>query len=79
MLAKGKKKGVVLGIGMSLLEIIGAFLPGPIQYIQTLGWITIRLLFVIVILLIISGRKELDYLKSENWRPWKDPRKLQLK
>ena len=72
LLAKGSKKGIVLGIGIGILEIVGAFSPSSIQYIQTAGWILIRIYFVIVIALILTGRSELDNLKSANWRPWKN-------
>ena len=74
LLAKGKKKGIVFGIGISLLEIFGAFSPGSIEYINTPAWIIIRIFFVIVIALIISGRKDLVRLQQENWRPWKNPK-----
>jgi len=73
LLAKGKKQGILWGIGVCAVEIIGAFSPSSFQYVQTLGWIGIRIFFVIVLLLIISGRKELVRLKTENWRPWKNP------
>ena len=73
-LATGKKKGIVIGLGISLLEIFGAFSPGSIEYMNTLGWIVIRIFFVVVIVLIISGRKDLSKLQTTNWRPWKDPR-----
>jgi len=74
LLAKGSKKGIWLGIGISIFEIVDAFSPSSIQYMQTASWILVRIYFAIVIALIVTGRGELDNLKSENWRPWKNPR-----
>lgn len=70
-LAKGTKKGIALGIGIAALEIIGAFSSSSLQYLQTASWITIRIYFVIVIFLIITGKKDLLKLQSVNWRPWR--------
>lgn len=72
LLAKGSRKGIWLGLGISIYEIIGAFSPSSIQYMQTASWITIRIYFAIVIALILTGRSELNNLKLTNWRPWKN-------
>ncbi|MGI0021495.1 MAG: hypothetical protein ACRD9Q_01415 [Nitrososphaeraceae archaeon] len=73
-LSKGRMKGLVLGISIGLYEIVFYLVPKIEQDLFTPYAMTIRILFAIVIFLIISGRKELDTLKLENWRPWKNPR-----
>ena len=72
-LSKGTKKSAIMGVSLSLFEIVSFFVPhiNPVLYAPE--GIAIRILFALVILLIISGRKELDNLKTENWRPWKNP------
>ena len=72
-LASGRQKGVYLGISVSLYEILAFLVPHIDPILFTPVGIPIRILFVFVIFLIISGRKELVNLKSENWRPWKKP------
>lgn len=75
LLAKGNKIGAVAGITIGVWEI-GGYLTFDINETLTkpVGTVFLIILFAIVILLIISGRKEIASLKSENWRPWKNPR-----
>ena len=77
-LSKGRKKGIVLGLGISLYEIIpflnGFDLIDPTESIYSIFGLFVRALFAVIIFLMISGRKELVRLQSENWRPWKNPK-----
>ena len=73
-LSRGKRAGVILGVSVSLYEIVSFLVPEVTSVLLTPEGITIRILFAIVIFLIVSGRKELTRLQSENWRPWKNPR-----
>ena len=55
---------------------IAAFVIPEIDYD---AWLTpfglsVRIIFILALILIITGRKEYNQLKNENWRPWKDPR-----
>ncbi|HEV2192379.1 MAG TPA: hypothetical protein VGR54_02035 [Nitrosopumilaceae archaeon] len=72
LLAKGKKIGAVAGIAVVVYETVFFIAITP-QEVFSAGGIGVRILFVIVGVLIISGRKELGSLQSENWRPWKKP------
>jgi len=75
-LSKGKQKGVIGGIAIGFYEILIFMLP-PFNYVlfDPFG-ISLRILFVVVIVLIIIGRKERLILESKNWRPWKNFEKL---
>jgi len=75
LLARGLKVGIILGVIVSLYETVN-FLKPDIVYD---AWLTpdglsIRIIFIIALILIITSRKEYNQLKTENWRPWKDPR-----
>ena len=74
LLAKGTKKGLVLGLTVGLYEIFAFFIPPIPSDLFTPGGIAFRILFAFVIFLIIAGRKEIVNLQKENWRPWKNPR-----
>jgi hypothetical protein len=74
-LAKGVKKGLILSFSISLFEIVSFLIP-PYADLLTPSSITIRILFAVIIYLMISGRKELVRLQSENWRPWKNPKMI---
>ena len=76
LLAKGKKIGAIAGIAIGIWEIVPFFTLHINETLANPGDISVRILFGIVILLIILGRKELDNLQTENWRPWKNPRKV---
>ena len=73
-IAKGKIIGIILGLGLSVYEIVSFLVPeiDPDLFTNPVG-IPIRILFVIVILLIIYGRTSHKELQSQNWRPWKNP------
>lgn len=95
-LAKGRKKGLIVGLFISIYEILSFFVGGinlgtlvalPTAINMEQPWIPsinpelftpagfiIRVLFAIIIFLIISGRKDLPKLQTQNWRPWKNPR-----
>ena len=75
-LSKGTKKSAIMGVSLSLFEIVYYFVPDINPVLYTSHGIAIRVLFAFVLFLIIAGRKELDSLKSENWRPWKNPLKM---
>lgn len=72
-LAKGTKKGIILALAISIYEIVTFLPPGLNQYLFTYSSIGIRILFGVVIVLIILGRKELERLRFAHWRPWKNP------
>ena len=74
-LSKGRKKGAILGASLSLYEIVSFFVPHINPVLYTADGIAIRILFALVVLLIISGRKGLNNLQSQKWRPWKNPLK----
>lgn len=74
LLAKGKKTGAIAGIVIGLWETVPFFTWHINDTLAKPGDISVRILFGIMILLIILGRKELDKLQTENWRPWKNPR-----
>jgi len=73
-ISKGRIKGIILGLGISVYEIVSFLTPeiNPLLFTNPFG-IPIRILFAIVILLIIYGRTSRIDLQSENWRPWKNP------
>lgn len=73
LLSWGKIGGIILGLIVSLYEIIAFLLPDIDPLVFTPAGASIRILFVFVIFLIISDRKKLASLQSENWRPWKNP------
>lgn len=73
-LSTGKNKGLVLGIAISLYEIVSFLVPTIDPSLYTPRSLAIRILFGIVILLIILGRKELPNLQTQSWRPWKNPK-----
>jgi hypothetical protein len=73
-LAKGRKKGVVLGLCISAYEIVTFVLPPFNPGLFTPDGFAIRILFAVIIYFIVSGAGELDRLQLENWRPWKNPR-----
>ena len=72
LLAKGKKVGAVAGIAVVFYETV-LFIAITPQNVFSADGIGFRILFVILGILIVSGRKELVNLKSENWKPWKNP------
>jgi len=72
-LSKGNKKGIILSLSLCLYEIIPFLVPSESKNLFTWDGIGIRILFAFVIFLIVSGRKELIQLRSENWLPWKNP------
>ncbi len=72
LLAKGKKIGIAVGIGVVVYETVFFITITPNE-LFSIGGITIRILFVIVGILIILGRKEYEELQKEKWRPWKNP------
>ena len=73
-ISKGRIAGIILGLGLSVYEIVSFLVPeiDPALYTNPVG-IPIRILFAIVILLIIYGRTSHKELQSQNWRPWKNP------
>jgi len=73
-ISKGRIKGIILGLGISVYEIVSFLVPeiNPDLITNPFG-IPIRILFAIVILLIIYGRTSRIELQSENWKPWKNP------
>jgi hypothetical protein len=75
-ISKGRFKGIIIGLGISVYEIVSFLVPeiDPDLFTNPVG-IPIRILFVIVILLIIYGRTSTKELQSQNWRPWKNPLK----
>jgi len=73
-ISKGSQIAVIVGVGLSLYEIISFFVPEVNPLVLSVEGITIRVFFGIVIILLIWGRKDLSKLKTERWRPWKDPR-----
>jgi len=76
-LSKGRKKGAIFGLGVGAYEILSfVIFNDPVLY--TPYGMAIRILFAFVIYLIISGRKELITIGSENWRPWKNPKNEQI-
>jgi hypothetical protein len=76
LLSKGSKKGVILGMVVSVFEIVPFLTPNFINgTLANQFSISYRILFGIVVLLIIFGRKELHILQSAGWRPWKNPLK----
>ncbi len=70
LLAKGKKVGAFAGTAVVVYETV-LFIAITPQEVFSAGGIGFRILFVIVGILIVSGRNELFKLQSENWRPWK--------
>lgn len=76
-LAKGRKKGVVLGLCISVYEIVTFVLPPFNPGLFTPDGFAIRVLFAVIIYFTVSGAGELDRLRSENWRPWKNPKSNQ--
>ena len=75
-IAKGHRKGVIIGIALSTYEIVSFLLPGTSYVLLEPSGIAIRIFFGVVIWLIITGRKDLHKLKIENWRPWKNPKTI---
>lgn len=75
LLARGLKIGIILGIAVSLYEMV-AFVMPEIDYDAwlTLEGLAIRIIFIITLTLIILGKSEYDQLRKENWRPWKNPK-----
>jgi len=74
LLARGLKIGIILGISVSLYEIVTFAVPEIVYE----AWLTpfglaIRIIFIIVLILIIIGRNDYKKLERENWRPWKNP------
>jgi len=53
-------------------ETIGFLILSP-SVLSSPSGLGIRIYFVLIIILIILGRKDLSKLQSENWRPWKNP------
>ena len=75
-ISKGKIAGIILGLGISVWEIVPFLFPESALFTTPGGipiGIPIRILFVVVILLIIYGRTSQKELQSQNWRPWKNP------
>ncbi len=70
-LAKGTRNGAALGIVVGLYEAIGLVI-SPFDFLFGGTNIPVRIVFAIVIALIISGRKDLAYLRSSRWRPWSE-------
>lgn len=70
-LSKGTKHGVVLGVVVGIYET-ASWISGNLHtgLLFNPDSIAFRILFAIVIFLIISGRKDLDKLQTEKWRPW---------
>ena len=73
-LARGLRIGLVLGILVSLYEIVTFALPEIVYE----AWLTpfgfsIRIVFIVVLILIVIGRNEYKQLEKEDWRPWKNP------
>lgn len=75
LISKGKKIGVILALAISSYEILGFLVPVVHPSVFTVQGFGIRILFALVIILIIFGRKELSKLQTQNWRPWKNPKK----
>ena len=75
LLAKGKKVGVVAGLAVVIYETVFFIAITP-QEVLSVDGMGIRILFVIVGVLIVLGRKELGKLQTEKWRPWKNPLKM---
>lgn len=75
-ISKGRIKGIILGLGISVYEIVSFLVPeiNPSLFTSPFG-IPIRILFAVVIILIIYGRTSRIDLQSENWKPWKNPTK----
>jgi len=69
-LAKGARMGIAFGLGISFIEVVFAFSPSGLQYFYTASFFGVRIYFAIVIFLIITARKELETLRTMNWRPW---------
>lgn len=76
-LSKGRKKGWVVAIAVSIYEIVSFLTPTVDPGLFTPYGFAIRVLFAIIIFLSISGRKKLIALRYENWRPWKNPKTTQ--
>jgi hypothetical protein len=72
-LSKGRKKGIILGGSLCLYEIVSFLVPVIDPNLFTPYGMGVRILFAFVIFLLVIRRKELERLKSENWRPWKNP------
>lgn len=72
-ISKGRKIGLILGIIISIWEIFGILSSQNVKFLFTPEGMFIRILFAFALFLFLSGRKELASLKSENWRPWKNP------
>jgi len=68
-LSKGSRKGVVFALIVSGYETIGFLILSPSVFSSPSG-LGIRIYFVIIIILIILGRKDLSKLRTQNWRPW---------
>jgi len=73
-ISKGSKIAVIVGVGLSLYEIISFFVPEVNPAVLSVSGITVRVFFGIVIVLLVLGSKDLSKLKTENWRPWKHPK-----
>jgi len=76
-ISKGRIKGIILGLGISVYEIVPFLFPDSALFTTPGGipiGIPIRILFVVVILLIIYGRTSHNALQSEHWRPWNNPK-----
>lgn len=78
-LSKGKIHGAILGLAISLYEIIPFLIPPFIPNFLTVQGIGIRVLFGIIIMLIVLGWKDLPKLQMSNWRPWKNPKTPTIK
>ncbi len=72
-LSKGRMKGMILGFSLSVFEIISFFLPTIDPSLFDLYGKAVRILFGLVIILLWLGRHELASLRTEKWRPWKNP------
>ena len=71
-LARGSKAGFVFAIIIALWEILGVLI--IIDILSPFG-IAVRIIFAFVLFLLVYRRKELSFLQSSNWRPWKNPLK----
>jgi len=77
LLARGLRIGIILGISVSLYEIVTFAIPEIVYE----AWLTpfgfaIRIIFIIVLILIVIGRNDYKKLERENWKPWRKQKQI---